>query len=155
MFVAVEPTPSDDDERPISNAAFWPDIDPTQARAALRIDGTITPVRLRHALIEAMASTNGDLAAWRKRMQADGYAGLSDVPADAIDGDSVHLSSYRRAVYCEAKANLLERYRDFDATGEGQRRADAIESPIDDLRRDARWACRAITGEGRTSVELI
>ena len=75
--------------------------------------------------------------------------------ADAIDGDSVHFSSYRRAVYCEAKANLLERYRDFDATGEGQRRADAIESPIDDLRRDARWACRAITGEGRTSVELI
>ncbi|MCL6262188.1 head completion/stabilization protein [Craterilacuibacter sp. RT1T] len=155
MFVATEQNPSDEDERPIGNSAFWPDIDPTDARDALRIDGTITMLRLRHALIEAMVSTNADLANWRAMMQAAGYASLGDVPADAIDGDSVHMASYRRAVFCEAKANLLERYRDYDATGDGQRRADEMESPIDDLRRDARWACRSITGAGRTTVELI
>ncbi|WP_269086132.1 head completion/stabilization protein [Pseudomonas citronellolis] len=37
---------------------------------------------------------------------------LADVPADQLDGESVLLQHYRRAVYCLAKATLIERYRD-------------------------------------------
>jgi hypothetical protein len=153
-FVTTSP-PAPQAETEIVSSAFWPPIDPAQIREAQRIDSTITPERLRAALIEAIAGVNVELAAWRILRQAEGTVSLAEVAADEIDDESIHVHRYRRAVGCIAKANLLERYRDFDATARGDRKADALESPIDDLRRDARWAIADILGTGRSVVELI
>ncbi|MCO1344221.1 head completion/stabilization protein [Burkholderia multivorans] len=54
-----------------------------------------------------------------------------------------------------AKATLIERYRDYDTTGDGARRADELEPQSDELRRDARWAISDIVGRPRVTVELI
>jgi hypothetical protein len=153
-FVTTSPV-NDAQEPPIANGDFWPEIDPAQIRDAQRIDSTITPERLRAALIEAMASANVELAAWAALQVAAGHATLAAVPAIEIDDESIHVHRYRRAVGCLAKANLIERYRDYDTTARGDRKADALENPIDDLRRDARWAISDILGVGRTTVELI
>lgn len=142
-------------EQPITSNPFWPEIDPAAARDSMRLDGTITAARLRTALVEAIAKTNQELATWRTGKQAEGRATLADVPAEQVDGESEHVARYRRAVYCTAAANLIERYRDYDSTGEGHKRADALTDPIDDLRRDARWAIRDILGAGRSTIELI
>lgn len=139
----------------IENEAFFPAIDLADLQAAMRLDGTVTPERLRAATVEAMASVNQDLATWRASQLAAGLATLADVTAPQIDGKSIHVTRYVRAVYCLAKANLTERYRDFDATHDGRTRATELESPIDDLRRDARWAVRDILGQRRVTVELI
>lgn len=53
------------------------------------------------------------------------------------------------------KANLIEHYRDFDATGDGHKAADKLELSADDLYRDARFAIRDIIGQSHTTVELI
>ncbi|MFP3499126.1 head completion/stabilization protein, partial [Pseudomonas sp. SIMBA_059] len=82
------------------------------------------------------------LAAWRDA----GITCLADAPADQLDGESVRLQHYRRAVYCLAKATLIERYRDYDTTGDGARRADELEPQGDELRRDVRWAISDIIG---------
>jgi len=153
-FVTTSPV-NDALEPPIGNGDFWPEIDPAQIRDALRVDSTITPERLRVALIEAMASVNGELEAWRQLQIAAGHATLIAVPATEIDDESIHVHRYRRAVGCLAKAGLIERYRDFDTTARGDRKADVLENPIDDLRRDARWAISDIQGVGRCTVELI
>ena len=139
----------------IANDGFFPDIDPEEVRAAHRLDGTVTPERLRHSLIEAIASTNRELGAWKAAQILAGYQTLDAVPADMLDGESVQLSRYRRAVYSTAKASLSERYRDYDSTAAGNKKADEMENPIDDLRRDARWAINDILGISRTTVELI
>lgn len=152
----VTTTPVDESvEPPIGNGEFWPEIDPAKIREAQRVDGTITPERLRTALIEAMASVNGELEAWRLLQVAAGHATLVAVPATEIDDESIHVHRYRRAVGCMAKANLIERYRDYDTTARGDRKAEMLTDPIDDLRRDARWAISDILGVGRTTVELI
>ena len=121
----------------------------------MRIDGTITPERLRDALIEAIASVNGELSAWRSARIAEGHATLADVPAEKVANASIHVNRYQRAIGCIAKASLSERYRDFDTTAAGNKKADQLENPIDDLRRDARWAICDILGTRRTTVELI
>jgi integrase len=54
-----------------------------------------------------------------------------------------------------AAAWLIERYRTIDATATGDRKAEAENLGVDDLRRDARWAISDLTGVGRTTVELI
>lgn len=153
-FVVTAPA-ADPVEQPIDSGVFWPDIDPVKLRASQRIDSSITPDRLRAALIEAIASVNGELATWKQTQILAGYAALDTVPAETVDTVSVLVQRYERAVGCLAKAEVTERTRDFDTTNEGHRQADALDPSIDELRRDARWAISAILGIGRSTVELI
>ena len=153
-FIVTSPaTPTE--EAAISSSAFWPAVDPVKVRAAQRIDNTITPERLRDALIEAIAAVNGELADWRIARKTEGKATLAEVSEDLIDEIPIPVHRYQRAIGCLAKAALIERYRDFDSTAAGNKKADQMEDPIDDLRRDARWAISDILGIGRTTVELI
>lgn len=142
-------------ETAIESGDFWPRIDPGNARLEMRLDGTVTPHRLRAALVEAVATVNQQLQAWADAKQAAGVATLAATTAHQIDGVSVNAIRYRRAVYCYATANLQERLRNFDTTAEGHKRADSLSDPIDDHRRDARWAVSDILGRSRSVVELI
>ncbi len=151
--ISIPTTPTA--ETPINSGAFWPSVTPGTIRAAHRIDGSVTPERLRDALIEAVANVTGQLTDWRAAREAAFYATLNDVPAEFIDGISILELRYRRAVGCMAKAIVLERYRDYDTSNQGDRKADATDPTIEDLRRDASWAIRDIQGLARSTVELI
>lgn len=153
-FIVTAPTPSVL-EAPIVSGPFWPNIDPSEIRDAQRIDNTVTPSRLRGVLIEAIAATNYTLRSWRDEQLAAGRNTLNHVPSEQIDDISIHVHRYQRAVGCLAKALLLERYRDFDATGKGDKRAEALTDPIDDCRRDHLNALADITARPRSTVELI
>ncbi|SDP46260.1 Phage head completion protein (GPL) [Ralstonia sp. 25mfcol4.1] len=152
-FFAAEPAATG--QNLIVNDGFFPDIDVDTATAAMRQDGTVTAERLRAALVEAALSVNEDLGVWRAEQLAAGYESLEAVPAALIDSKSAHLHRYLRAVYCEARAGLIERYRDYDATAAGDRKAEALMQAVEDLRRDARWATSDIIGRPRSTVELI
>lgn len=152
---APTPTGSQADGTPINSGDFWPEVDPVAARQAMRLDGTVTPQRLRAALIEAIASVNGQLADWRRAQQSDGFTRLADVPADEVDGQSIQVQRWLRAVHCLATANLTERYRSFDSTAAGNKKADELDTTVDDLRRDSNWAISDITAQPRTTIELI
>jgi hypothetical protein len=158
MFVTTPATPAapGQDGEAIKAGYFWPDISPAAAREAMRLNGTVTGMRLRHALVEAIASVNSELADWRVRQVATGYSSLQAVPSEEVDGQSILVARWVRAVYATAAADLYERYRGFDTTGKAEKRADEEDCAADDLRRDARLAIRAILGvTGGCIVELI
>ncbi|EPC4025547.1 head completion/stabilization protein [Aeromonas salmonicida] len=152
-FIATAPTAPD--EGKIANSPFWPEISLPDLRETVRLDGTVTTARLTHAVVDAITSVNRDLADWRIARQAEGHTTLAAVPSDVINNESVHLHSYRRAVYAMTRANLLERYTDYSATGDGVKGADAKIVSSDDLYRDARFAIRDILGTTHNTVELI
>ncbi|VFR39591.1 Phage head completion-stabilization protein [plant metagenome] len=154
-FIATDPKPAAEDV--IKNDGFWPDVSPTDARAAMRLDtGTVTPGRLHHALITAMIEVGADVADWTDAQRAQGYETLSQVPSrTAIDGKPMVLHSYLQAVYSYAKASIIERMRDYDVTAAGQRKPEQLEEAPADLRRDALWAISRIKGRSRATVELI
>ena len=154
-FIAIEPTTETGDITTITSDPFWPTIDVDQLRQAMRIDGTVTPCRLNHAAINAVIEVNADLTYWRKEREAEGIKTLADAPAEVINNTSVNLHHYRRAVYALTQANLVERYRSFDATAKGSKEADELEPQIAELYRDARWAIRNILGITHTTVEII
>ena len=155
IAAAPVPAPAQPGGEPIGNDGFFPDIDVDQAYAAMRLDGTVTPQRLRASLVEAVISVNAELEAWKVAQQSFGRNTLADVPAPKIDGKSAHLHRYYRAVLCMAVAWLIERYRTIDATATGDPKAEAENLAVDDLRRDARWAISDLMGVSRTTVELI
>lgn len=139
----------------IVNDGFLPDIDVADFRAKQRVRDSVTPERAREALIAAMITVGRDLRDWVSARRIDGLLSLAAVDAPSIDGISVLEHGYRRAVYCYAKADLVERYRDTDTTQPGIRKlADTDDAP-EELRRDAVHAIRDILGVGRTAVELI
>lgn len=152
-FIATAPTAPDEGE--ITSSPFWPVISLPDLRETVRLDGTVTTARLTHAVVDAITSVNRDLADWRSARQAEGHATLAAVPSEVINNESVHLPSYRRAVYAMTRANLLERYTDYSATGDGVKGADAKIISSDDLYRDARFAIRDILGTTHNTVELI
>lgn len=141
----------------VSAGAWWPTIDLAALRDAMRLDGAITPQRLLPSVQEAVATTVGILAAWALARQDEGRASLAAVPALQVDGESIHVQRFRRAVYCHAKANLIERYSDYDTTGRARKddQEETRENQAEQYRRDATWAVRDILGTTRVSVELI
>ncbi|MBL0648959.1 head completion/stabilization protein [Aeromonas caviae] len=152
-FIANAPTSPAEGE--IDSSPFWPAISLPDLRDTVRLDGTVTTARLKHAVIDAITSVNRDLADWRRAREAEGVATLAAVPGEVINGESAYLHSYRRAVYAMTRANLLERYADYSATGDGVKGADAKIISSDDLYRDARFAIRDILGTTHNTVALI
>ena len=139
----------------IANAPFWPAIAPGTVRASMRLDGTVTDARLRHAIVAAMLAVNDELQNWAQTQQAAGYAALADVPSTTVDGLSRRTQLYLRAVACATAVEVAERYRSFDATDSANQRADDLSPSITELRRDQRWAVRDLQNLPRSTVELI
>lgn len=139
----------------IRSDTFWPEVSPDDIRAQMRMDGAIAADRLRACVISAVSVVNDELDSWRAAQEAAGYVALKDVPARAIDQTSRLVLLYRRAIACCATAEVVERYRSYDATDSANQRADDLTPSIDELRRDQRWAIRDFLGVPRVTVELI
>ncbi|MNK91384.1 Phage head completion protein (GPL) [compost metagenome] len=150
-FVAGSTAPSGH----INTDPFWPSIELDDVRGTLRIDSSVTAIRLETATIAAAISVNREFTEWRRARQAEGYATLADVPAEMVKDVSQLVHLYQRAIYAATGAEICERYRSFDSTNNGNQNADDLSPSIDELRRDQRWAVRDFLGLGRTTVELI
>ena len=149
----LEPMP--EEETPVANDGFFPDIDPRAIRAAQRVPSSITAARLRAAILGAMMTARIDLIAFAASAQANGHTRLADMPAPRLDDSSILVLAYRRAIGLYAKAELIERHRDFDTTNAGANQATELEGSIAELRRDAQHALRDLQGRNRTTVDLI
>lgn len=152
--VVVIPPPASD-EPVIKNTFFFPDIDPKRVREGMRLEQTVAPVRLREAIKTGIAETNAELFLWREQQIAGGVSKLADVPADDLDGESVRVFYYLRAVTSMATATLYERYRGVDASARGDKKADSIDTTVDELWRDMRWAVSRVQDKPRCIVSQI
>ncbi|QLB14915.1 phage head protein [Mannheimia granulomatis] len=150
---AIKPTAESDET--ITNNGFFPNIELLEVQNAMRIDGTVINERLKQAVIEAMATVNADLKAYRLNAEQAQKANLQACDDEQINGESVLVYKYKRAVYCLAVANLYERYRSYDSTKDGHDKAEELESTAGDLKRDYHFAVRDILGENRMISELI
>ncbi|TCW81002.1 phage head protein [Burkholderia sp. SRS-46] len=139
----------------LTNDGFFPDIDLSALRDAMRLDGTVTRERLAHAARDAMLTVNDELSAWRAQRRAAGAVSLDAVPAVQVDGESKLDYLYRRAVYHLAHADVTEKYRGFDSTKSGGQAAAELAATVEESRRNARWAVSDILGIPRSTVELI
>ncbi|MBZ6769371.1 head completion/stabilization protein [Klebsiella oxytoca] len=152
-FVAPEQVP--EQAEVIKNTPFWPDVDLLEFRSVMRTDGTVTSPRLKQLILSAMSEVNAELFTFRQAQQALGYQTLAEVPADMLDGKSERLHHYYNAVFCWARAQVNERYQDYDATASGVKRGDELAEASGDLWRDARWAISRVQDAPHCTVELI
>lgn len=158
-LIATEPVrreslPDDGGEK-VDSGAFWPVVLLSDIRRVMKLDGTVTTDRLKSKTIEAVAHVNHRLRAFRLAQQASGIETLAAVPCEEINGESVNLWRYKTAVYSQAKALLIEGYRDIDTTRDGEKHAEALATQIDTLWRDVNWAISDILNAPRAMIELV
>ncbi|MFD1296447.1 head completion/stabilization protein [Lysobacter gummosus] len=154
-FIATAPDTTSPERDTLSNDGWFPDLSLSNLRETGRIDGTVTGDRLRELARYAALSINARLREFRAGNEGAGYRSLAAVPSSRFDGESRLLVLYRRAVACLLKADVMERYPDFDSTGSGERRAEDAQDNAGTWRRNASWAVSDITGATRSVVELI
>ncbi len=156
-FIATEPlceNPAPTEDTVISDGWF-PNIDLVQMRAVMRLDGTITPIRLKTAVQGAVIQVNQELHAWQQTQQEAGFTSLAHIPSPTIDGQSILVWYYVRAVSHVSVAELQSQYRDFASTHKGCEHAEGLESRIEEERRLARCALRALLQKTAITAELI
>ncbi len=135
---------------------FWPGINISDVRDAVRLDTTIPAARLRDAVRNAMLDIALDLRTWRLEQQAAGYATLADVPArDQVDGISDYILRWTRAVYSVVGADLGERLLSQSATAAGVDRAQAMGEDVSIHQRNVTYAVRDFLGQPRIIAEVI
>ncbi len=142
----------------IENDGWFPDIALVDMRDAMRLDGTVTDARLVQAVVDAILNVNRELAQWQGQHAQAGITALADVPAARINRESRLLAQYRRAVYSTAKADLIERYRDYDSTATSltdKKSMEWLDEAPGAQRRNAQWAIADIVGRSHLTVELI
>ncbi|MBR7777362.1 head completion/stabilization protein [Undibacterium rugosum] len=142
----------------ISNDGFFPDVDLHVMRDKTRIDGTVTDDRLIDATVAAIIHVNDQLSGFRQTQINAGYTNMTEVPAQHVNKSSVLIAHYFRAVYCTAKADLIERYTDYDTTAtslDDKKLVGWLSNGPDEQRRNAQWAISDIIGRSHVTVELI
>lgn len=119
----------------------YPGIKLNDARIVLRLSGEVTDERLKESLENAVQSIQTELLDWKNNK------------SDQLSDDENRL--YTRAVYFYAKAELIERYKDFDLTGKGERRSENYSDAVDEARRNVRWAISDLLGKPRMTIEVL
>lgn len=134
---------------------WFPAIDLAAMRDQARFDTTITDARLREAVRAAMHTVMNDLLDWQGDRMFEGHGRLENVPARMIDGESALVGAWRRAIYSYARAEVVEGYADYDATGAGEDKADEMALAPAQLRRNGLHAVRDLLGKPRILVTSI
>lgn len=147
-------TDIDDGDSTVTAGSFWPVISLKDLRLAARITGGVTTTRLMHVTTEAVGHVIEQLEEWQINQQRLGYETLQNVPAAEVNGESMKVYRYRRAVYSIARALVIEGYRDVDTTPKGDKDAASLDLQREDLWRDARWGIADIQRKPRVYAEL-
>jgi hypothetical protein len=142
-------------ETNITNESFYPDLDVVKFREVMRLEGNVTAERLNDALLTSAFRVNADLVEWQEEKRIAGFSLLADVPCSVIGEQSLYVFQYQHAVQCFAKADLVERFQDYDNSLNGAQRAEEMNAMIDDYRRQGLQAVKRILGKPLVTVELI
>jgi hypothetical protein len=155
-FIAVGKDQECTEVEVLPNAPFFGSlIRLSQYRAASRIDRTAADAQVIAALRAAIAWTNGELDLWYEACVLNGFQSIDDVPSPAHQIDDFIVACYKRAVFSWADSLLCENYRDFDSSGDGATRGDAMAERIENHRREAIYAIADLTAQRRNRYELL
>ncbi|OUY08699.1 head completion/stabilization protein [Acinetobacter populi] len=134
----------------VLNNGFFPDVSTEKVRQVSRLDGSVTNDRLIHEIQNAILECNRLLLPLRVKA-----ASLAELNTDFIGGEGDKDILYFRAIAACCAALLLEKYRSFDSSGDGQNRADDVGISAAEHRRNQRFAIRDLLGETRLTVVLL
>lgn len=132
--------------------AFWPKISGEKFRRLYRIPAELPNETVCEQLRLAGLTVCRQLRRWRERQTA---ATMAEVEQETADGIGALTLYFERAIYCEAKAELLRETMSVDRRKEAENVAKTGNETEEKYREFAADAIAMIIGNNRIYVELI
>lgn len=153
MFTASDSTYQDTS---ITNDGFWPDINAGDFERLRGTPAAQDDERIAYAVVNAMASVNLQLEAFKAARIEEGVANAADIDAPpTINGKNRLVIQYQTAVFARAKADLLPDFATVHQKKEGDHLAERAQETKNELLAESERIIRNMLGKNRSTVELI
>ncbi|WP_339436481.1 head completion/stabilization protein [Pseudomonas sp. EL_65y_Pfl1_R32] len=142
-------------ELAIENDGFWPNLDVGEFQKGYRLPAEYLVELLTAELTTAMTEVNSDLAKLKARWQGLGVSSVESADTRVLPERTFQAATYKRAVYCRAKASLLPQFvtiiRRESAENLGKELPDRPETFL----AFSQQAVRSLQGRGRITAALL
>lgn len=150
MFSEIEP---DYDDSIIESSGFWGSISVGEFQKTRTIPMQIPIEMVKTVLIHAMQALEIDLQDVEAKYRTEGWQTAAEVKGIIINGENIAQTSYKKAVFARAKADLLTEYSTINAREIHEGRDMVKEQKS--LLSEATFAIRTLKEKKRGSVCLI
>lgn len=141
--------------QPIANDGFWPDLDVAEFQKGYRLPAEYLLELLVDGITLAMGEVNVDLARRKTQWQAAGITHVETADPMILPERTFMAASYKRAVYCRAKAFLLSQFATVIRRESAENLAKEAPETSDKFLTFSQQAVRLIQGRSRITAELI
>jgi hypothetical protein len=142
-------------ELAIENDGFWPNLDVAEFQKGYRLPAEYLVELLTAELTTAMTEVNSDLAKCKARWQNVGVTTLESADPMVLPERTFHAATYKRAVYCRAKASLLPQFVTIIRRDSAENLGKELPDRPETFLAFSQQAVRSLQGRGRVTAALL
>ncbi|MCP1500637.1 hypothetical protein J2Y86_005344 [Pseudomonas migulae] len=142
-------------EQAIENDGFWPDLSVAEFQKGYRLPAEYLVDMLAAELTTAMTEVNRDLAKRKSQWQNVGITTVESADSTVLPERTFHVATYKRAVYCRAKATLLTQFATVTRRESAQNTGKELPERGEAFLEFSQQAVRSLQGRGRITAALL
>ena len=142
-------------EQAIENDGFWPDLSVSEFQKGYRLPAEYLVELLGAYLTTAMIEVNTDLAKLKARWQVAGVTSVESADPMVLPERTFHTATYKRAVYCRAKASLLTQFATVTRRESAENTGKELPERSETFLAFSQQAVRSLQGRGRITAVLL
>lgn len=142
-------------EQAITNDGFWSDLGVSEFQKGYRLPAEYLVDLLADGITNAMGEVNRDLAKRKAAWQAAGITNVETADPQVLQERAFYVATYKRAVYCRAKAYLLQQFATVNRRESAANMAKEAPETHEAFLAFSQQAVRLIQGRGRITAVLL
>jgi hypothetical protein len=142
-------------EQAIENDGFWPDLSVAEFQKGYRLPAEYLVEMLVTDLTTAMIEVNHDLAKRKSQWQNVGVTTVESADTMVLPERTFHVATYKRAVYCRAKASLLTQFATVTRRESAENTGKELPERGETFLEFSQQAVRSLQGRGRITAALL
>lgn len=142
-------------EQAIENDGFWPDLSVAEFQKGYRLPAEYLVDMLVTDLTTAMIEVNHDLAKRKSEWQNVGVTTVESADPMVLPERTFHAATYKRAVYCRAKASLLTQFATVTRRESAENTGKEMPERGETFLEFSQQAVRSLQGRGRITAALL
>ncbi|WP_448645595.1 head completion/stabilization protein [Pseudomonas mohnii] len=142
-------------EQAIENDGFWPNLSVAEFQKGYRLPAEYLVDMLVTDLAMAMTEVNRDLAELKARWQGVGVSNVESADTTVLPERTFQAATYKRAVYCRAKASLLSQFATVTRRESAENTGKELPERGETFLEFSQQAVRSLQGRGRITAALL
>jgi len=142
-------------DQDIENDGFWPDLSVAEFQKGYRLPAEYLVDMLVTDLTTSMVEVNHDLARRKSQWQNVGITTVESADPMVLPERTFHTATYKRAVYCRAKASLLTQFATVTRRESAENTGKELPERGETFLEFSQQAVRSLQGRGRITAVLL